>query len=88
MCRECGGLWLPKSEYAKIPALLSNEADTEVMSDGSELFVRQLILFFEGKKSVGDEVKDIRDLLHFLEYRFAAKHPALTTLIEGLPFAS
>ncbi len=88
MCGKCGGLWFPVSEYTKIPALLQNEADTEVMTDGGELFVRQLALFFEGKKSASDEVKDVRDLLHFLEYRFAAKHPALTELIEGLPFAS
>ena len=88
MCTDCGGLWFPSSEYQKIPGLLRNEADTEVMADGGEIFVRQLALFFEGKKSATAEIKDLRDLLQFLEYRFAAKHPALTELIERLPFAS
>ena len=88
LCADCGGLWLPSTEYKKILGLLRNEADTEVMADGGEIFVRQLALFFEGKKSASDEIKDLRDLLQFLEYRFAAKHPALTELIERLPFAS
>ena len=88
MCAECGGLWLPASEYRKLPALFASEADTTMMADHGELLSHQLMLFIEGKKTAGEEVSDIKDLLKFLEYRFAARHPALTELIERLPFAS
>ena len=88
MCASCGGMWLPKGEYQKIPALFTELADDAVMKDHGTLLSHQLALFFEGRKTAADEVRDLKDLLKFLEYRFAAKHPILTELIEGLPFAS
>ena len=88
MCAVCGGLWLPANEYKKLSALLASEADAAVMTDHGELLSRQLMLFIEGKKTAGEEVSDIKDLFKFLQYRFAAKHPLLTELIEGLPFSS
>ena len=88
VCKNCGGMWLPSGEYQKAQAYIKDIADTLVMEDYTAILAHQIEEVFSGKKGITEELHDLVTLLKFFQYRFIAKHPVITEVLEELPFTS
>ena len=88
VCKNCGGMWLPSGEYQKAQAYIKDVADTLVMEDYTAVLSHQIEKVFSGKKAITEELHDLATLLKFFQYRFIAKHPVITEVLEELPFTT
>ena len=87
LCSSCGGMWIPKGEYQKAIRYIKEEADTEVMEHYGGLLSHEIEKILSGKAGE-HEAQNLKSLLSFFSYRFIAKHPLLTEIIEELPFTT
>ena len=88
ICPSCGGMWLPKGEYQKAARYLKESADDAVMEHFGGVLAHEIEQALSGEKDAAAEFRDLSSLLSFFRYRFIAKHPVLTEVIEELPFTT
>lgn len=86
LCASCGSLWLPKGEYQKAARYIKETADGEVVEHYGSLVSHEIEKMLSGGADTAHEVHNLASLLSFFSYRFMAKHPLLTEVIEELPF--
>lgn len=86
ICSSCGSLWLPKGEYQKAINYIKEEGDTEIVEHYGSLVSQEIEKILAGNNDFSHEAHNLASLLRFFEYRFMAKHPLLTEVIEELPF--
>jgi Zn-finger nucleic acid-binding protein len=85
LCPSCGGMFIPKGEYAKFVRFMKDEADNEVLDSYGTLLTTEIEDALSGR-SHPKEGSRLHSLLSFFGYRFMTKHPLLTEVIEELPF--
>lgn len=86
ICSSCGALWLPKGEYQKAVGYIKEKGDDAVIESYGSLLSQEIEKILSGEKDFSHEVHNLASLLRFFEYRFMAKHPLITEVIEELPF--
>jgi len=82
-CKKCQGVWLDRGEFKKIIEYLKKKADYEILHRYTKNAAKQLWEIFSGPQQFREELFDFLMLLKLLNYKFAAQHPFLDSMIEN-----
>jgi len=82
-CKMCQGIWLDRGEFKQIIVYLKKKADYEILHRYTKNLILQLWEVFAGPRKFREELSDFLMLLKLLNYKFAAQHPFLDSLIEN-----
>jgi Zn-finger nucleic acid-binding protein len=85
VCNLCRGIWLDRGEFKKIVEWLKEKADYEVLHNYAKNLFEEAREIFSGPETLREEVLDFLAIIKLLNYKFAAKHPAITKIISSLP---
>lgn len=88
-CRECGGIWLDRGEFAGIIEALEKDIDDMTVSDWLHESIREMEELISADEDLDSEWKHFKTVLKLLEYRVLAEHRTLARIIENFrsPFA-
>jgi len=84
LCRECGGVWLDKNEFAKIVENLRNLMWDKPSSEYSAELGKQFIDIVSHPTHALSEIKDFFVVLKLLELRMMSEHPDLARAVEAI----
>jgi len=84
-CKMCEGVWLNRGEFKQIINYLKNKSDYEILHHYTKNFVSELWEVFSGPEKFRSELEDFLTLLKLLNYKFIARHPYISMLIDDMP---
>lgn len=84
-CKHCKGVWLDRGEFKQIMVYLKKKFDYEILHRYTKNLAVQLWEVFTGPESFREELGDFLVVAKLLNYKLAAQHPHIETIIDNLP---
>ncbi len=82
-CKMCQGIWLDRGEFKQIIVYLKKKADYEILHRYAKNLALELWEVFAGPQKFREELEDFLMLLKLFNYKFAAQHPLMHSMIEN-----
>lgn len=74
-CANCEGVWLDKGEYEQILAALNEQVSSMNVKDYQKAVLEEAGEVITGDKGIGEELRDLREVLRMLSYRVLVENP-------------
>ena len=84
-CPTSRGIWLDRSEFAKLIDALEAEVVTLSEADYIKASLRQAKDVVTGPESFISEWRDLKSVLHLLHHRFFVEHQGLANFLRNVP---
>lgn len=84
-CKMCEGIWLDRGEFKQIINYLKSKSDYEILHNYAKNLILELWEVFSGPETFRSELEDFLTLLKLLNYKFIARHPYISMLIDDMP---
>lgn len=84
VCEKCQGVWLDKSEFAKIIKYLENIVTSKSAKSYAEETIKEFEEIFTGPESRISEIKDFIAVVKFFQLRLAVENPWTTQVSQAV----
>jgi Zn-finger nucleic acid-binding protein len=84
ICPKCHGVWFDQGEFNKVAQDLKDASVGKTSLEYLKEVAHEIAEIFTGRKSMTEELEDVKKTWHLFKNRLAIDHPFLKSFIIGL----